>query len=261
MKRSAEFDLRQNCKTSEDRQHDSEEGGLSNRNTRESDNEHSQNRCVCTYSADVSNKWVINVEYLGVNYPENLVLAQVGTSLTGSIELVGGGSPWTITAGSVTSNMFEFSGFFNSVPSLTAHFTGVIASNGSVSGLWNDVTGGVRTGTWASTHGTAAQTVVGCEGKGEFHYSDVNGQHYEAKVSLVNIVGNDVWFAGLVTKGNVGVGNWVFVKAHDGGTPGNNGDLIWGSFTTESVAEIGVANMSTPGDGPFAITRGNLVVH
>ncbi len=105
---------------------------------------------------NVSGDWVVNVEYNGVNYPENLILEQTATGITGTLELVGGGSLWTITSGSVTSDEVEF---FGNLGSRTVQFEGVISSDGTMSGDWYDVAGGTRTGTWTSTSGEAARTL------------------------------------------------------------------------------------------------------
>jgi hypothetical protein len=114
---------------------------------------------------DTTGSYVINVNYLSVDYPENLVLAQSGPNITGtSLILVTppGGSPWTITGGSVTGINVVFNAYYNSNPSNTAQFVGTInTSNGSMSGTWGDTAGGSRTGTWASTSGAALHTHTG----------------------------------------------------------------------------------------------------
>lgn len=136
---------------------------------------------------------------------------------------------------------------------------GTISGAGTLSGTWTGTDG--DSGTWSSTSGTAVQTVTGCTGKGMFKYSDVNGNFYTVDVQYVNVSGNEAWFAGPVVSGNVGAGNWLFAKVLDGGEPSVGVDQIWGSFTTEAAAKVGVASMSNPGDGFFTITSGNLQVH
>jgi hypothetical protein len=94
--------------------------------------------------------------------------------------------------------------------------------------------------------------------KGEFFYSDANHDWYQATVSDVAVNGKNAWFAGKVTHASQSgwVGNWLFAEVKD-----NNPDQIWGSFTDQTTAENGVANMNNPADGPFNITKGSLVVH
>ncbi len=121
------------------------------------------NHATGTYEGsiwDATGNYVINVEYLGVDYPEDLVLLQSGSSITGtSLELVGGGSPWTIDSGTVSGNSIEFEGYFNSNPSMRVHFTGSIAVDGSMSGNWGDLAPGTRIGIWATTSGAAIHPI------------------------------------------------------------------------------------------------------
>lgn len=101
---------------------------------------------------------------------------------------------------------------------------------------------------------------------GYFHYVDdpvrVPGQpshtKYTAKISAVKVDGNFAYFAGQVTDSNVNsfIGNWVFVKVEKGGSQN-----IWGSFTSQSAALLGVQNMTNPGDGPFAVTAGTIHIN
>lgn len=94
--------------------------------------------------------------------------------------------------------------------------------------------------------------------KGNFEYKDGNKDFYKVKVSKVKVSGNQAWFAGVVTKAKnpAWVGNWLFAKVED-----NSPDKVWGSFTTKTTAENGVNAMSTPTDGPFSITKGNIKVN
>jgi len=273
LNRHAEFNVHQGsdrCSSDLNERNDSEldnskdiiKTGHSNEATDKNDSNLNDNQklCVCTTSWNISGAWKINVVYLGVTYPENLVLTQTISGLSGSITLVGGGSPWTITTGSVNGNMIEFTGFFNADPALKAHFNGTIASDGSIIGSWNDITVDSRVGTWMSTSSAAMESVIGCTGHGEFTYSDEDHAWYTVDVQYVKVSGHDTWFAGPVVSGNVGMGEWLFARVHDGGNPGNAGDKIWGSFTDKNSAKLGVALMSDPSDGPFLINSGNIVV-
>ena len=82
----------------------------------------------------------------------------------------------------------------------------------------------------------------------------------DPRVKAVTVLGKDAWFAGPVVDGNVGAGQWLFAKVHDGGEPAYLVDHVWGSFTDEATALKGVLDMSTPGDGLLPITSGNLQV-
>jgi hypothetical protein len=103
------------------------------------------------------------------------------------------------------------------------------------------------------------------DNQGIFKYSDSNKKNtYTVQVSDVSMSGNTGYFAGVVTKASnpSWVGQWLFGKVQDDSNPSSsdNPDLIWGSFTDQATAESGVANMSSPADGPFSVTHGNLVV-
>ena len=119
---------------------------------------------------------------------------------------------------------------------------------------------GSRTGTFTAPAGSATAYATYC-GKGNAYYSDADGNWYFVNVTAVSVKGAYAWFAGPVIAGNVGVGNWLFVKVYDGGEPGKLVDKAWGSFTTQAAALAGVGAQATPADGPFTITSGNLQVH
>jgi hypothetical protein len=98
--------------------------------------------------------------------------------------------------------------------------------------------------------------------KGMLHYSDENGFWYEVMVecAVVDSENGMAWFSGPVIDGNVGQGKWLFAKALDGGTPGRNGDQVWGNLYNVDPCPW-VAAMADPADGPFDIVEGNLQVH
>lgn len=227
---------------------------------------------VCASAWNVTGNYNIGFKLSGdpTVYTHDASLTQTGNDLSGSGGYPAGGPhvyEWSITSGNVSNTSLSFSANYTLgadalVPLTVMTVNGTIALNGTMSGTWADnYQGGSRSGEWQTTSGNATQTVTDCSGKGNFHYSDVNGNWYDVDIQYVQVSGNDTWFAGPVTAGNVGAGNWLFAKVHDGGTPGRNGDQVWGSFAAENAAKVGVATMSTPADGPFAITSGNLVVH
>lgn len=217
----------------------------------------------CTSSVSMTGSYVFTLSYGGGNYPHDINLIQSGTNLTGT-----GGYPAgdpnaysiheTIT-GTVTGNTFTFTSTYTETGySFTVN--GTINTNGTLTVTdWSSNAGQSGTNDWAVSGKT--HTVTTCSAKGTFTYSDVNGSTYTVKVMYINVSGNTAWFAGPVVSGNVGAGNWLITKVVDNGEPGINQDQIWGSFTTQSAAITGVANMVDPVDGPFTITSGNIQVH
>ncbi len=196
-------------------------------------------------------------------YTHHATLTQNGQSVGGD-----GGYPvtggdvyhWNITSGSVVGNALSLTWTYDLGASGTNHvMNGTIASDGSISGTWSDDFGGTRTGTFTAPVGSATAITTYC-GKGNAYYSDASGYWYFVNVTAVSVSGTDAWFAGEVVAGNVGVGNWLFVKTHDGGEPGYLVDQVWGSFATQSAALAGVGARTTPADGAFSITSGNLQV-
>lgn len=226
-----------------------------------------QSAAACGAAWNLNGTYTLDFVYQGGVYSHDAVIInQTGNSF----DISGGNPPggsyqyaWS-GAGTLAGNALTI-GVDYTAGAVGTHMdmTGVIAPDGTMSGTWSDNYGGTRTGTWSTTAGAATQVVTGCTGKGVFNYTDTAGNHYVAKIQyvLVSVSGKDAWFAGPVTGGNIGAGQWLFAKVHDGGTPGRKGDQIWGSFVTQAEAQLGVATMANPGDGPFAVTSGNLVVH
>lgn len=129
---------------------------------------------------DVSDSYVVDMNYLGSDYGHNVTLSQDGAgNLTGT-----GGSPvganvytWTIASGTVSDSMIHFTANYTAtpdavVPLTTMHVMGIIAPNGTLSGTWSDnYQGGVRGGSWSSTSGTAASLgALVAEDFGVVHY-------------------------------------------------------------------------------------------
>jgi len=110
---------------------------------------------------NITGNYGINVEYLGSNYTEELSLTQTGSGITGTLQLVGGGSPWTIDSGSVNSNSLELFGHFNANDSLKIKLLATIAPDGTFGGTWMDIEGGSRTGNWNSTSGSFVMSHTG----------------------------------------------------------------------------------------------------
>ncbi|HEU0085765.1 MAG TPA: hypothetical protein VFQ59_02300, partial [Candidatus Paceibacterota bacterium] len=113
---------------------------------------------------NTTGNYVINQNYLGTDYPQDLSLVQDSSNnLTGN-----GGSPagsnvytWTITSGTVVNDTIDFYADYTATPDAvtpqtTLHMTGTIAANGTISGTWSDnYQGGTRAGTFSTVSGAA----------------------------------------------------------------------------------------------------------
>ena len=102
--------------------------------------------------------------------------------------------------------------------------------------------------------------------KGEAWNYTPSGDWYHAMVQCVEVVGDDAWFvAELVESSQPSWGPYIWIKVYDGGTPGTNGDMIWGQFIDEATAMAACGDpmilMGTPANGPWNLYSGNLVVH
>src|SRR5262245_59141400 len=166
------------------------------------------------------------------HYVHDAALTQNGQSVGGTGDYAPGQSwanTWHITSGSVVGNTLDLTWVYDTgtadVVGVTHHMTGTIAANGGITGSWSDnyVQGGspapntTRTGTFTAT---GATSIVNYCGKGNAYYSDASGLWYVVNVKAVSVVGDYAWFAGPVVAGNVGAGQWLFVKVYDGGQPG-----------------------------------------
>jgi hypothetical protein len=202
--------------------------------------------------------------YQGGTYEHHVTLVQNGQDVggNGGYPLSGGDQyHWNVTTGTVNGNALELTAEYDlGAVGTTMHIHGTVNADGSISGTWDDNYSGARTGTFSAPAGSATAYATYC-GKGTTYYSDAAGNWYFVNVKTVSVDGDNAWFAGPVVAGNVGVGNWLFVKVHDGGEPGKLVDQASGSFTTEAAAVAGVVGHGTPADGPFTITSGNLQVH
>jgi hypothetical protein len=198
------------------------------------------------------------------DYTHHVTLTQSGQSVGGSggYPLTGGDVyHWNIDTGSLVGDALSLTASYDlGAPGTVMHINGTVAPDGSINGTWDDNFGGARTGTFTAPAGSATASATYC-GKGNAYYSDADGNWYFVNVKAVNVSGADAWFAGPVVAGNVGAGQWLFVKVHDGGEPGKNVDQASGSFTDEITAVNGVTGKLNPADGPFTISSGNLQVH
>ena len=113
---------------------------------------------------DVTGEYLVDVELDGEFYPEKLILTQVGSSITGgSINTVppDPNSLFIMDSGSVVGDVINFYGYYSPNDAFRIHFSGNIASNGSISGDWEDLEGGSgRIGAWKTTTGSAQPAII-----------------------------------------------------------------------------------------------------
>jgi hypothetical protein len=173
---------------------------------------------------DTTGAYTVNVNYLGVDYPETLVLTQSGTAITGvSLDTIPPASLFTITGGSVVGDAISITA---NLGSLVVNLTGTIAPGGSMSGTWADEAPGTRVGTWTSTSGAATDVTP----------ASVSGSKF------FDINGNGAWNAG-----EPGLSGWTFNLA--GPTPGSQvtsaggaysfGSLVAGAYTLTETLKAG----------------------
>lgn len=86
-------------------------------------------------------------------------------------------------------------------------------------------------------------------------------------VECVIVDENAAWFAGeavMDTEGDAKVGDYLFVKVMDGGTPATDGDKIWWDWDSDTEEEDPACDRVEAKDTPNnekPILAGNLVVH
>lgn len=139
-------------------------------------------------SWDVTDNYVVNMNYLGTDYAHDMNLVQDSLdNLTGN-----GGSPsganvytWVIATGTVTGTSVDFWANYTATadavtPLTRMHVLGTIdMTDGSLSGTWSDnYQGGSQSGTWESISGNATQTeaVLHAEDFGVVDYNTGLGQ-------------------------------------------------------------------------------------
>ncbi len=114
---------------------------------------------------DATGSYVVNMEYLGNQYPHDMTLTQNNVGgLTGN-----GGSPagsnvytWVITSGTVSGNSIDFLANYTATadavtPQTVLHIMGTVAGDGTISGTWSDnYQGGSRSGALTTVSGKAS---------------------------------------------------------------------------------------------------------
>ena len=160
---------------------------------------------------DVSGNYVVSYDLLGSPNAHRMMLTQSSTGvLTGF-----GGFPstgpqtytWHVTSGSVVGNQVNMTIVYDTgAPGTIMHMTGTIASNGTLSGTWDDNYTGTRTGIWSTTSGHALNGALSAEDFGVVNYDTGLGilKGYSAGFGLT-----DATFAGAQS---------VVVKLYSGTT-------------------------------------------
>ncbi|GEM_PF-4092826 len=140
----------------------------------------------------------------------------------------------------------------------------------------NRVTGGIEVeepwaDSYASVSFNAHQEKGNRPAKGMFKWELMDDgevtRTIEVDVMYVKVEDNTGWFAGECfydsDDGEL-EGQWLFVKAYDGGTPAREGDQIWWEWLDDDDEDEYPEKKVARGDDPEnekPITAGNLVVH
>jgi len=210
---------------------------------------------ACTTSINLTGSYVFSL-YNGL-YTHDITLTQTGSSLTVVGGYPAGGPPYAINetgTGSIAGNTFTFTNNYTEF-SYSYTVSGTVNTDGSITVTsWS---GGPGSDWTVSGNATITS---GCDGRGTFNYSDVNGVNYTVDVQYIAVDGKSAWFTGPIVSGNFGIGQWIFIKVVDNGEPGTH-DVTAGDFpVTETQGKNLVSahadpSISTP------ITSGNIQVH
>jgi len=112
---------------------------------------------------NISGSYIFDYEWNGGHYPNDVIITQTGSSVTGTINWPSG-SPYLVSgtvAGTVTGNTVILTVAYNDRPYLRT-MTGTIAADGSISGNWNDANPPANdNGSWSTPSGVALKTHTG----------------------------------------------------------------------------------------------------
>ena len=110
---------------------------------------------------NLTGNWKLDYSLDGVNYDTNLydvTLSQTAGTLTGTGQYPDPGPysyAWDV-AGSINGNTFTLTDTYTlGAVGTVMHMTGTVATDGTISGTWDDNYGGGRTGTWKTISGVA----------------------------------------------------------------------------------------------------------
>jgi len=96
--------------------------------------------------------------------------------------------------------------------------------------------------------------------RGWLDYRNTDGDWFKVNVDCVTIDGDHAFFSGEVVSATLEEwrDKWLLVAVHDDGSPGTNGDQIWGEmYDYHPGCDAG----DFPPSGPWDVEKGNLVVH
>ena len=181
---------------------------------------------------------MVTFGYLGSPYAHDMTLTQDSSGALAGF----GGNPtsgpytysWHLTSGTVVGNQVHMTIVYDTgTPGTVMHMTGTIASNGTISGTWDDNFGGTRTGTWTTASGHALIGAVSAEDFGVVNYDTGLGmlKGYSAGFGLT-----DATFAGAQS---------VVVKLYSGTT------LLQ---TNTGTAKIGATITGNQISSPFDVS-------
>jgi hypothetical protein len=96
--------------------------------------------------------------------------------------------------------------------------------------------------------------------RGWLNYRNTDGDWFKVDVDCVTIYGDHAFFSGKVVSASLEEwrDKWLLVAVRDGGSPGTNGDQIWGEMYDHHP---GCDAGDFPPGGPWDVEKGNLVVH
>lgn len=213
---------------------------------------------TCKISVNLTGHYVFNL--YGGTYTHDIDIVQTGNNLYITGGYPAGSTPYVFNetgTGSVTGFDFTF----------TNVYTETLYTY-TVNGKVNPLDGSITVTGWSSgpgsdwtVTGNATLLITGCDGRGSFNYSDVNGIYYTVDIRYVAVEDNKAWFTGPIVSGNFGVGQWIFIKEIDNGETGIGQDITAGDFpVTEAQGKFDVATHANP--SLFTtITSGNIQVH
>ena len=145
---------------------------------------------VVTPQVNVTGDYIVEFVYSGPYFHDMNLVQDINGNITGN-----GGFPsqgpysysWKITNGTIVGNQLNLTILYDiGATGTIMHMIGTVASNGTMSGTWDDNFGGLRNGTWSATVGTAALLLS--EDFGVVNYNTGIGQlkGYTAGFGLTN---------------------------------------------------------------------------
>lgn len=193
---------------------------------------------------DVTGNYKVSFQLNGdpTSYVHDASFTQTGSSVAAGSGGYPAGGPytyhWNVTSGTVSANAISLTIAYDlGAVGTTMNMTGVIASNGTMSGTWNDNFGGpTREGTWSTTEGAAVRILPEqCDGM-TFPKAQIMGTN--GSDSIMGTPGNDVIFAmggSDIVDGKGGDDCIVGGDGSDRLLGGNGSDVILGGAQGDSI--------------------------